>query len=101
MYGNAQDYVRRGITYFVFDRVEVSEDIKFIEPLIYRFSTDKIYYPLKTSNLIGGRGVVELILVLPGSISDDIWQTARKVFVRGDGVDIMMSPLRQNSVRKR
>jgi Uncharacterized protein conserved in bacteria (DUF2330) len=91
VYGSAQDYVRRGINYFVFDRVEVSENIKFIEPLMYRFRTDKIYYPLKTSNLIGGRGAVELILVLPGSISDDIWQTVRKVFVRGDGVEIMMS----------
>jgi hypothetical protein len=91
VYANAQDYVRRGITYFVFDRVDVSENIKFIEPLMYRFRTDKIFYPLKTSNLIGGRGAVELLLVLPGSISDDIWQTVRKVFVWGDGVDIMMS----------
>jgi hypothetical protein len=41
--------------------------------------------------LIGGRGAVELILVLPGSISDDIWQTVRKVLIWGDGVDIMMS----------
>jgi hypothetical protein len=83
VYANAEDYVRRGITYFVFDRVDVSEDIKFIEPLMYRFRTDKIYYPLKTSNLIGGRGAVELILVLPGSISDDIWQRVRAGSARG------------------
>ncbi|WP_353683658.1 hypothetical protein V4D30_07185 [Thermodesulfovibrio sp. 3907-1M] len=64
----AEDYIKRGIQYFVFDYVEVKKTPRFIEPLIYRFKTDKLYYPLKTSNIIGGFGRIELVLILPGSL---------------------------------
>lgn len=64
----AEDYIKRGIRYFVFDYVEVKKNPRFIEPLIYRFKTDKLYYPLKTSNIIGGAGRVELVLILPGTL---------------------------------
>ncbi len=64
----AEDYIKRGIQYFVFDYIEVKNTLKFIEPLIYRFKTDKLYYPLKTSNIIGGAGRVELVLILPGTL---------------------------------
>ncbi|MGB9892320.1 MULTISPECIES: DUF2330 domain-containing protein [Thermodesulfovibrio] len=64
----AEDYIKRGIQYFVFDYVEVKNAPRFIEPLIYRFKTDKLYYPLKTSNIIGGVGSVELVLILPGTL---------------------------------
>ncbi|BCB96038.1 hypothetical protein JZK55_09600 [Dissulfurispira thermophila] len=64
----AEDYIKRGIQYFVFDYVEVNKTQQFIEPLIYRFKTDKLYYPLKTSNIIGGIGRVEVVLILPGSL---------------------------------
>lgn len=64
----AEDYIKRGIQYFVFDYVEVKNAPRFIEPLIYRFKTDKLYYPLKTSNIIGGGGSVELVLILPGTL---------------------------------
>lgn len=91
VYRNAKDYIGRGIHYFVFDQVRVSESTRLVEPLIYRFKTDRIYYPLKTSNLIGGTGAVELILVLPGSITEDIWRSIWKIFPRGSGGDIKIS----------
>lgn len=91
VYRNAQDYIGRGIQYFVFDQVRVSESVGLVEPLIYRFKTDRIYYPLKTSNLIGGTGAVELILVLPGSITEDIWRSIWKIFTRGSDSDIKIS----------
>lgn len=64
----AEDYIKRGIQYFVFDYVEISKVPRFIEPLIYRFKTDRLYYPLKTSNIIGGVGSVELVLLIPGTL---------------------------------
>ncbi|MDW7973018.1 MAG: hypothetical protein RMI01_07430 [Thermodesulfovibrio sp.] len=64
----AEDYIKRGFQYFVFDYVEVKNALRFIEPLIYRFKTDTLYYPLKTSNIIGGVGSVELVLILPGTL---------------------------------
>jgi len=63
----AEDYLRRGFPYFVFDYVPVQPETKFIEALAYRFKTERLYYPLKTSNIVGGKGAVEAILLLPGS----------------------------------
>lgn len=91
VYENARDYMERGFNHFVFDFVKVTDETKFIEPLIYRFQTEKIYYPLKTSNLISGRGVVEMIFILPGSFSDEIWQQTDKIFPAGAGVSVSLS----------
>ena len=33
----ADDYVRRGIVYFVFDFVELTPEVRFVEPMVYRF----------------------------------------------------------------
>jgi hypothetical protein len=67
-YETAQEYVDRGIHCFVFDYVSLKTETQSIEPLIYRFKTRKLYYPLKTSNAVGGKGLVELIVVSPGSL---------------------------------
>lgn len=64
---NARDYLGRGFNYFVFDSVTVGRETRTVEPLAYRFKSSELYYPLKTSNLVGGSGRVELVLVLPGS----------------------------------
>nr|WP_225073677.1 DUF2330 domain-containing protein [Desulfuromonas sp. CSMB_57] len=62
------DYVKRGIPYFVLDYVEVAEETRFIEPIAYRFAGKSLYYPLKTSNTFGGKGAIELVLLLPGTL---------------------------------
>lgn len=69
-YKIAEDYTNRGINYFVFDYVPVKTETRFIEPLTYRFKSDRIYYPLKTSNIIGGEGIIDLIFICPGSFPD-------------------------------
>lgn len=63
-----QDYVKRGIQYFVLDFVEVEQDTRFIEPVAYRFKSKQLYYPLKTSNTFGGNGGIELIIIAPTTL---------------------------------
>lgn len=82
-YKNAEDYVKRGINYFVFDYVLLEKERRSIEPLIYRFKTDRLYYPLKTSNVIGGEGTVELIFILPGSFAKDYYPEIDRAFQYG------------------
>lgn len=62
------DYVDRGLAYFVFDYVELTEETRFIEPVLYRFASRELYYPLKNTNTFGGKGGIELILFAPGSL---------------------------------
>jgi hypothetical protein len=66
--GIVEDYVQRGIRYFVLDFVEISEDPRLIEPVLYRFASKDLYYPLKTSNTFGGTGGIDLMLILTGSL---------------------------------
>lgn len=91
VYHNASDYMKRGFNHFVFDFVRITNRTQFIEPLAYRFKTKNIYYPLKTSNLFGGRGVVELIFIVPGSMNDRIWGHIRNCFPAGSDVTVNLS----------
>lgn len=61
----AENYVKRGITYFVFDFVELTSDVRFVEPMAYRFKSKDLYYPLVTSNTFGGEGSIEIFLFSP------------------------------------
>lgn len=62
------DYVKRGIDYFVFDSVEISETTKLVEPMAYRFKSKTIYYPLKTTNSFKNSGQIDLIFITPWTI---------------------------------
>ena len=62
------DYVKRGIVYFVLDFVEVSPEVRFVEPVAYKFKSKALYYPLKTSNTFGGQGSIELIIIAPNTL---------------------------------
>jgi hypothetical protein len=62
------DYVARGIDFFVLDAVEVTKDKHFIDPVVYRFASNALYYPLRTSNSFGGKGTIELYIVSPATL---------------------------------
>lgn len=67
----ASDYIKRGFPYFVFDVIEPDSNAQSVDPIVYRFPSSRIYYPLKTSNLFGGKGSIDLIVAAP---------TAREIY---------------------
>lgn len=66
------DYVKRDITYFVFDFVEVTDETNLVEPIVYSFKNKEFYYPLKTSNTFGGEGRIDLITFTPGTLFEPV-----------------------------
>lgn len=66
--GIVADYVARGIDHFVLDFVEVPKEQRFVEPISFRFKSQSLYYPLKTSNSFGGKGAIELFVVAPSTL---------------------------------
>ena len=68
----AQDYVNRGLAWFVFDFVEADDQVRFVEPLMYRFASPSLYYPLKTSNTFGGEGGINLFVLAPRTACDPL-----------------------------
>ena len=65
----AGDYIEEGFEFFVFDLIEVTSDPRSIEPVIYRFETDFLYYPLVISSLASGETEITLFLLTPGLIN--------------------------------
>ena len=68
-------YLNRDIKFFVFDVIETSEDKQSIKPLIYKFSTDFLYYPLEitaTSDAGWSRSEVNIFLITKGIIKEDV-----------------------------
>jgi len=42
-----EEYLEDDISFFVFDIIDTSEDEHSIDPIVYRFKTDFLFYPLK------------------------------------------------------
>lgn len=67
-----RDYTQRGFVWFVFDFVTVNEQTRFVEPIQYRFKSKELYYPMITSNTFGGSGMIDLILITPGTFCESL-----------------------------
>jgi len=57
------DYLKRGINYFVLDIVDFQENRERVEPVGYAFLSRNFYYPVKISSLFEGSGEVELFVL--------------------------------------
>lgn len=59
------DYIQEGINFFVFDLIEIGPDPRSVEPIVYQFKTNCLYYPLKISSIIPGYTEIRLFLLTP------------------------------------
>ena len=81
-----EDYMARGFRFFVLDLVQMSASQKSVEPILYRFETSFLYYPLKISSPISGDTKITLFLLTNGKIENPLyfspWNALRKAFYR-------------------
>ncbi|MDI6839837.1 MAG: DUF2330 domain-containing protein [bacterium] len=57
------NYLRNGIQHFVFDIVELSKETNSIVPLIYKFKSPYLFFPLHISTLAKGDTRIQVFLV--------------------------------------
>jgi hypothetical protein len=57
------EYIDEGIEFFVFDLIELTPDQRSVEPIVYRFRSDTLYYPLQISSIVSGATMITLLLV--------------------------------------
>jgi len=67
-----EDYISRGFPYFALDLVDVSPMEKSVEPILYRFETSFLYYPLKISTLFSGDTGITLFILTHHKVGDFI-----------------------------
>jgi hypothetical protein len=77
--GAVANYLSRDIKFFVFDFIEAGRDEKSVKPLIYRFKTDFLYYPLEItaySDVGPSSSEVNVFLIAKGRIDESVIRRA-------------------------
>ncbi|MEW5759370.1 MAG: DUF2330 domain-containing protein, partial [Candidatus Thermoplasmatota archaeon] len=64
----ASVYMERGINYFVLDLIELTTEVLSPEPLMYRFNSTSIYYPMEITSIIGGETHILLFILTPHKV---------------------------------
>jgi hypothetical protein len=65
------DYISRGIQYFVIDIIDLTNTAKSAEPLMYIFNSTCAYYPLKITSLISGTTDILFFMITNYDIMDE------------------------------
>ncbi|MBO8181867.1 MAG: DUF2330 domain-containing protein [Archaeoglobus sp.] len=65
------DYTSRGYNYFVIDLINVSREQRSVEPIQYRFKSEKLYYPLKITSTIKSYTRVNLFILGEGEVRNE------------------------------
>jgi hypothetical protein len=63
-------YIEDEINFFVLDVIAVNSTVKSVEPLVYRFKTSSLYYPLIISSLFSGDTEISLCTLTSGALDD-------------------------------
>lgn len=61
-------YIESGMNYFVFDLVDLKQEWMSIDPIVYEFKSDFLYYPLKISSLASGTTKITLVTITSGAV---------------------------------
>ncbi len=68
---SVDSYISKGYSFFVLDLIQASPERRSVEPLIYRFKSDHLYFPLEVSRLASGSVDITLFTVTGGPIYEE------------------------------
>jgi len=58
-----EDYMDRGFRYYVLDLITASSEERSVDPILYRFNSDFLYYPLVITSPVGGETEITLFVL--------------------------------------
>jgi len=81
-----EDYMNRGFNYYVLDLITVSSEERSVDPILYKFNSDFLYYPLVITSPIGGDTEITLFVLTEDKIDNDNFpfQKAQYRIIEGD-----------------
>jgi hypothetical protein len=65
------DYLTSNMNYFAIDIIDLDSTTKSVDPLIYKFQTSKLYYPLRISSLFKGETNITLFTVTSNALKSE------------------------------
>jgi len=66
-----EDYMNHGYRYYVLDLITVSSEERSIDPILYKFDSDFLYYPLVITSPVGGDTEITLFTLTEEKIYED------------------------------
>ena len=79
-----EGYMNRGFRYYVLDLITVSSEERSVDPILYRFKSSFLYYPLAISSPIDGNTQITLFLLTEGPDVTDYWPMQQAYYVHPD-----------------
>ena len=68
-----QDYMNRGFRYYALDLVTFQVQEKSIDPILYKFNSSTLYYPLLITSPVGGDGKIALFTLTREKLENPYW----------------------------
>ena len=75
-----KDYMGRGFRYYVLDLITVTSDERSVDPILYRFNSSFLYYPLVITNPVPGETEIVLFLLTEGKVNKDYQPMSRTYY---------------------
>jgi len=66
-----EEYMNRGFRYYVLDLITVSSEERSVDPILYRFNSDFLYYPLVITSPLGGDTKITLFVLTEDKIDEE------------------------------
>jgi len=63
-----EDYMNRGFRYYALDLITVSSEERSVDPILYKFNSDFLYYPLVITSPVGGDTEITLFVLTEDKI---------------------------------
>jgi len=76
-----KDYMGRGFRYYVLDLITVTPDERSVDPILYRFNSSFLYYPLVITSPVPGETEIILFLFTEAKVNKD-YQPMQKAYYR-------------------
>jgi len=61
-------YTDQDINYFAFDVIDIDPNEKSVDPIIYTFRSEHLFFPLEISSIIQGNSEITLALITPSNL---------------------------------
>jgi len=79
-----EDYMGRGFRHYVLDLISFSSQERSIDPILYRFDSDTLYYPLLITSPVGGDGEITLFTLTEEKLTES-YHPFSLAYYRGNG----------------
>jgi len=89
------EYLQEDFTWFVFDVVELGNELRTNDAIQYRFKTESLYYPLKITRTESGETSVEIIVLTPKLLSRFPGIPIQEIKLKHEPVELTSRELRE------